>query len=462
MTDSPPNSFTALWTVLRQVDFFGTFGPPIANDAATLTAAMGRGAPMLPRAYTDAYVTPVQAGLPRLLGLLQAGQIHAASVELVTGAVAQHEAGGAMGAPLRRFTAVISNLYRSFMDAAKRQQAAMPLRGVLPPLAAFQHDGSNGPITIAIDLIDQVLGGQAGVVGLPASFADHPLLWAALAHETGGHDVTHADPGLLDQLGAGLGSCFTAIPGDQSPAQMTQLWSYWMDEAAADVYGLLNIGPSFADNLAVFLAAMNGGDAPSLRMQSLNDPGDRLTMLDPHPTDILRLHLLLGAMDSLAGLAAGVRADAVARVEALAARLGSGGTIALSGRISDARGKLSMLKLEAPRAPMQQAARAVGAYIATTRLQALDGKSIQDIETWDDTDEAVVQAIRAALREGTPIVALGDDAQLLAGANLAAFDDPARYAEITAALNDALDHSFSTDPLWGTPEVDRLYIRYAT
>ncbi len=460
MSAATPDPFTDLWNVLRKIDFFGVSGPPPPADAATLAQTIRNGAPMLPLAYAEAYITPVQNGLPKLLGLLQAGQIRAGSLELVTGAIAQHGSEGSLSAPLRRFTAVIGNFYASFLDAAKRRNADVPIIGRLPPLAAFQHDGSDGPITIAIDLIDRVLGGRAGVVGLPASFADHPLLWAALAHETGGHDVTHADPGLLDQLSAGVGACFAGIQGPPAPADLIRLWTYWMDEAAADIYGMLNIGPAFVENLAVFLAAMNGGDAPALRMDSRSDPGDKLAMLDPHPTDILRLHLALGAMDSLAGLAQPVRAAAIARVEALATRLGGGETIRIEGQIDAGGGRVEMLRITAPRAAMQQAARAVGAYIATARLPALGGKSIQEIETWDDEDETIVRTVRAALRAGQPITALGDDAQLLAAANLEALDDAARYDAITSALNEALDHSFATDPLWGTPEPDRLYIRY--
>ena len=50
---------------------------------------------------------------------------------------------------------------------ARRQAAGMPALGeVLPPLAAFAHDGTDGPITLAVDLVAAYLGGSVGVVSL--------------------------------------------------------------------------------------------------------------------------------------------------------------------------------------------------------------------------------------------------------------------------------------------------------
>src|SRR5579862_5387563 len=77
------------------------------------------------------------------------------------------------------------------------------------------------------------------------------------------------------------------------------LWDYWMDEAAADVYGLLNMGPSFAFNLAILLTVFIGqfqkppATKPSLRNAS--GAGDD-NALDVHPTDLLRLALAQGVI----------------------------------------------------------------------------------------------------------------------------------------------------------------------
>jgi len=447
---------TALWAQLvREVDFFGTDGPPMADDA-TLVQALQEGALALPQGYRDGYVVPVQQGAPRLLALARAGRIGMGSVEIVTGGIAQHAPGWPMQAELRRFIAVISNLYRSFLDAARRNAAGMPaLAEMMPPLAAFQHNGSDGPITIAADLVSAYLGGNIGVVALPATFAGHPVLWLALAHETGGHDVTHADAGLLDELAGGLPDVlapFETAVGLRS-GQLVQLWSHWLDEAAADIYAVMNAGPAFIENAAIMLAAMGGGPAPRLRMESRGEDGP----LDSHPTDILRVHLGIGATETLAKFS-GVDA-AVTRLRALAIAFGSGDTIRIDGGLPAGQ-QLDPIAGNLPRTTLEATARAIGRHIATARLQALGGKSIQAIETWDDADQVIADAIRAALSAGHPIIGLGDDAQLLAAASAAAIENPENYGAITEALNAALDHSFQTDPIWGFPAPDRMYLRY--
>ena len=101
-----------------------------------------------------------------------------------------------------------------------------------------------------------------------------------------------------------------------------------------------------------------------------------------------------------------------------------------------------------PLAEAADAARKVGRMIATQKFKALNDRSIQDIETWDDADEAAAEAISARILQRQSIVGHGDDAQLLAGATLALLQKPERYDEAQSLLNAALDESFRTDPVW--------------
>jgi hypothetical protein len=78
-----------------------------------------------------------------------------------------------------------------------------------------------------------------------------------------------------------------------------------------------------------------------------------------------------------------------------------------------------MIKEKVPLRAMQLAAKKVGKFIATHRLSAYSGSSVQDIETWDDADERIATRIAQYLRSDKSVIAQGDDAQLLAGANLA-------------------------------------------
>ena len=88
--------------------------------------------------------------------------------------------------------------------------------------------------------------------------------------------------------------------------------------------------------------------------------------------------------------------------------------------------------------------------------------TIQEVETWDEADELVALSICKALVEGpdfdgtdgddpVTIAAMGDDAQLLAGATLAAFtkSSAGSFASINRRLARALDRSFQSDPLMG-------------
>src|SRR5258708_39988898 len=96
--------------------------------------------------------------------------------------------------------AVISDLYLSFLNKSQRKNLQIELTETLPPLAVYQSVATNGPFTITCDMVNRLTGGNVGVVSMPATFAGHPLFYGSLAHETGGHDVIHADHGLMQQL----------------------------------------------------------------------------------------------------------------------------------------------------------------------------------------------------------------------------------------------------------------------
>jgi hypothetical protein len=447
-------AFIQLYRRLLGIDFFGTAGEALPHGPA-LAEVIREGAARLPELYAAEYASPLQSSLSRLLQLVAARELDATTLEALTGAVYQHRQRSREHGAIDRFLAVISDLFRSFLDAGKRAKADVPLRQTLPPLAMFQHDGHAGPFTITVEQVERLIQSKVGVVTMPATYANHPLIWASLAHETGGHDVTHADPGLLTELAVGIPSALADIrTGGLSRDQLALLWSYWIDEASADVYGLLNIGPAFAPNQAAFFAAIEAeGDnpPPRLRMISKFDPRDPNQILDPHPTDILRLHLAAGVIGTLTHLSSQTRTDYIKLLDDLAGLLTSGDTLAITGNVPIGQGRLQPIEMTVPLNIMAETARNVGGFIATAKLDALNGRSIQQIETWDDPDEARATSVKEALLEGRPIGDLGDDADLLAGATMALLERPALYDRVTAALNNGLNLSFERDPIWGPP-----------
>jgi hypothetical protein len=273
----------------------------------------------------------------------------------------------------------------------------------------------------------------------------------SLAHETGAHDIVHADLNLLNELATGV----AAHLGEAGRAARHSglLWAYWIDEAIADVYGVLNAGPVFGMNLAVFLSTLLSQlpgasiEVPHLRTAAGPDTRGNL---DVHPADILRVHLAIGVTEQLRNLESATRASYVQALEALATLCRADATeIRLRGRVAVAGIGTAELDTAYPIAEMQAAARQAGAYLVTARLGALAGHSLQDLETWCDVDESTARTIASRLGADTSIIGLGDDAQVLAGANLTLFADPSAYDRVTALVNDALDESFADDPVWG-------------
>jgi hypothetical protein len=464
--------FTQLCERLAEIDLFGKAppAPPWGNRPTVprVAAAINSGTSELPLVYRTGYVQPLRATLPALI------RRNRGQVEPFIAPIYEHALNSTVKPELGRFLAVISNLYRSFLDKTKRAKLNIKLNETLPPLAYFQNSGLDGPFTIPASDLQSDIQTAIGIVSLPATYRDDPLLFASLAHETGGHDVVHADDGLIDQLQQGIRGEFGGGPpapgGQVSPQQLQGfLWSYWMDEAVADVYGVLNIGPQFALNLAAFFSALNAAGAkkfnqpipqlPSLRTESgPRDPKHNDFQLDEHPTDLLRLDLAIGVIETLTGLADGAKQQYIANIRQVAIASAQGANqILLDGILPvDQHTGINLQQVKLPLADMQDAARKVGAFIATTKFAALDNHSIQDIETWDDLDEQAAQNIASKLLASEPIVNLGDDAQLLAGANAALLVNPDLYDAVTNALSDALDASFAQDPIWAPPARDSI------
>ncbi|HUI60094.1 MAG TPA: hypothetical protein VLX90_07720 [Steroidobacteraceae bacterium] len=458
-TSSIEVNFSQLYQSLMKTNFMTPETPkfgarPQERKVKTLVSA---GDPLLPAPFRDAYSDPLLTRLDGVFARLGGANGDPATLETLTGCVYQHTQ-RALQPPLNRFLAVISNLYRSFLDNSKRGHLDIPLKETLPPLAVFQSDPSSGPFTMTVETVMQLIGGDTGVVSMPHTFADHPLFFGSLAHETGGHDVIHADTTLMPQLQEQVYELFA----DHELQWMGLLWDYWMDETAADVYGVLNVGPSFAYNLAMLLAifiAQQERPVPKVPRLRTSSDADEQGALDPHPTDILRLSVIQGVLGSLTHLDRSTIASYQEKIARLARALAPGVTaVQLNGLARVRNGRSMNFQNSVPLSTLQSAAAKVGAMIATTSFAALAGHSVQDIETWDDGDENAAHSISGLLQSGTSIVSAGDDAQIIAGLTLAALDQPTRYLSSSRLANDALDDSFATDPYWGAQPRDRMVL----
>jgi hypothetical protein len=201
-----------------------------------------------------------------------------------------------------------------------------------------------------------------------------------------------------------------------------------------------------------FLAALRARQGltqlPQVLTSTINGGG----VLDIHPTDILRFHLAIGVIANSWRLSYPTRLEYITLLEG-AAGLAAGGAqnVAIQGLLPVAGSWPIPLNLSMPLQLMQQSAVFVGQVISSCAIRALAGRSIQEIESWDDADEANARRLSTELQSNGPIQCQGDAAQLLAGATLSVAADLGNYDHIRARLLEGLDRIRERDPLWGDP-----------
>jgi len=435
-------------------------GPPEAGpqSAQSFRAAIAAAEAHLPHQYLQSFARPLSENADRL-----AQDPYVQFAETMVGAVSQHAADSVVQAQVRRFVVVVADFYRSFLGDIKRERLNIPLTEKLAPLASFRDKADMGPFTITTETVNAFMGSAVAVVSLPSAYRNHPVIWGTLAHETGGHDVIHADPPLLGELQEGVYgeiagepmAPFAAKPSDDELRGL--LWSYWMNEASADVYGIMNMGPAFLLGSLPFLSAMLsqipslGITTPFVRTSS-SSSGDH-QMLDSHPTDILRIGMAEGIIDSLTSLSDQTRSEYLSLLDDVAKLVADGATkVRLSGMINVPHQGTSIhadVSGEYDLDEMQGVARKVGAWLATAKFLSLAGRSIQDLETWSDHDESQARKLAQRMVDGQAIAGLANPMLLLAGATLAVASQPKKYDAVGRLLEDALDKAFASDPTWG-------------
>jgi hypothetical protein len=460
-----PESLAALARHFSQFDLTGD-GPPVPpwGSAPSLEAyqkVVDTCAPYLPDCYQETYVAPLRRNLSRIdsLGTALGNAINPA--ETFLGPLYELDPSCEVRGYLLRFLILVADIYRSFLNKEKRAALNLPLREIRPPLAVFLPHCPQGPFSLPSNLDINMIGSPIGLVGLPSAYRDHPMIWGSIAHETGGHDVIHADPGLQAEIGAGVqwaferaaaswASHYYASPWADLCRLLGRLWSYWIAEAAADVYAVLNLGPAFAMNFMPFLAALRARQGLTQLPQVLTNTINGGGLLDEHPTDILRFHLAMGVIANSWQLSYPTRLGYITLLEG-AARLAAGAaqSVVIQGLLPVAGSWPIPLNFSIPLQLMQQSAVFVGQFISSCPFRALAGRSIQEIETWDDADEASARRLCAELQSNGPVQCQGDAAQLLAGATLAVAQDLGNYDHIRARLHEGLDRLRERDPLWG-------------
>lgn len=344
--------------------------------------------PSLPFVYQEAAAKPLIAYLQRMgpvqfFNLFNGSPTDALSqslIQIIPDAVLSvlfHNTVNVQG--VNAFQEVASDLYDSFISEEKRVSAQTgrpiesPTYGVIPPLVKFGN-AESGPYTWPCDATMQLLGMRCPIVSLPpAQLKGGLLAWVSLGHETGGHDVLHADAGLLQELAQKVQSAVLAK--FQSPLLATY-WSDCIDETASDVFGLLNMGPGAGIGLIGYFRSIRDGKLASIGFKK-----------GPHPIDLLRGHLAAAVVKRLNFKAAAVWS----RILTAETNKDSLGYL----QLTDPNGLLAFpTTLDVAVASVD----VVAEVIMKSKLTSLQGYSLQDIQDWTNDDQAIVKTLIKSIR----------------------------------------------------------------
>jgi hypothetical protein len=416
-------------------------GPDAPTDYATLLEAIEAGRAAFPPLYEQEFVDPFDAALKQL-GRTRFTQILAQDPQRegsagllmdMSQAVLQRAEKYSIAA-LNAFQEVIGDLYDGFLSAEDRRGVKPPDRGVTPPLVKFGNPAS-GPYTWPIDATS-TFGAKAAVVNLPPANASVGLVaWAALGHETAGHDILHADTGLQPEIADAMHAKVATLNGF-----LADYWASRIDETAADVMGLLNMGPAAGIGLVGYFRGLNKAFTGKAVLRRVG-PDD-----DPHPCDVLRGYLAASVIrrlsfDNAAGWAAAIEAEADKDAGVSLSLAGTGFAPSIGKATADL----------------------VADAIVTTKLTHLDGHALIEIQDWANEDEAKVATARRSLvtavdlpptLNGTPIYA----AHVVAAAVMEALSKagaPADLKLLQDRMISLLGVMHAKNPAWGP-----LFVRH--
>lgn len=328
------------------------------------------------------------------------------------------------------FQEVISDLYDGFLSEEDRRGIKPPDHGTIPPLAKW---GGQGPYTWPATVTKR-FGVGAAVVSLPAANAHSGLFaWASLPHETGGHDILHADEGLHDDLARNV---YQALAAKHN--RLARYWADRIDETASDVLGVLNMGPAAAIGLIGYfraLASARGGES------KLRNRGEWDARRRPHPVDILRGYL--GA----------------ATVELLSFGKASGWAKALREECDKDLDQVVIGNEVIEHKEAKESAEIVAETLVQNPVQSLENHALGEIQDWADNDEEIADELRSVLRTDVPAsdaVRHGYyAAHVVAAAICEALEEGAELSSVFARMLDVLKCMHDANASWGP-----LYIEH--
>jgi hypothetical protein len=327
---------------------------------------------------------------------------------------------------------VVSDLYDGFLSAEDRRDIKPPDIGIVAPLVKWGNS-EYGPYTWPVDCtID--FGVKAAIVNLPIANAQRGIFaWAALGHESAGHNIIHADTGLRQELRDCL---WNTMQNANVASLLPDYWASRIDETASDVLGILNMGPAAGIALIGYFRALNAawGGEPQLRNIGPSN--------DPHPADILRGYLAASTVSLLNFSKANRWATAI---EAETDK--DLDTIQL--------GENCVITPE----EAKESALIAANCLVQTKMDCLGNHALGEIQNWHDDDEKIVRNIRSILKTTDPLPELyAKDvyaAHVVAAAIVEALQAKIEVPMLFARMIDILKTLHDKNPSWGP-----LYVKY--
>ena len=404
-------------------------GPPNPTDFNSLRGRLVTAREHLPPLYQQAVADPLiailnQLGRDDFTDLL----INRSDLAAILFDIAQTILQNGEGYEPRAtdaFQEIISDLYDGFLSAEDRVGVQPPDNAVIAPLVKWGNP-QFGPYTFPREATS-IFGSEAALVSLPPSNTRRGITaWAALGHETTGHDVLHADNGLQQELAAAV---FNGVNNAELGNHLAHYWRDRIDETASDVMGILNMGPAAGIGLIAFFRGLNAAFTGVPKLRS-NGPAN-----DVHPADILRGYLAADTVRLLEFNDAAAWADAIEKETD-----NDVDTIRVAGQATTKENA-------------KASAKAVAMAIVNTPLFSLENQSLGNIQNWRDRDEDIVAELIALI--GTPGTVTDNlergffAAHAVAAGVTAALAPNANIGVIFNRMLDILKSMHDRNPSWG-------------
>jgi len=310
-------------------------------------------------------------------------------------------------AELKAYLAVASNLYQRFISDDKINQLNQG-SGHWPdldPLGFFVDEPGIGPYTV-VPSREMPLS----LVSKPASQMSCLPLWVLDGHEVGGHGIHSILTGFATDMADALESAVTVACASgkikSSSGKVTKRVAHlilpttrkrdvsaeeflrhlartFSLELAADMAGVLNFGPMFANGLMLYFSAENKNG-----LLSNNGKLVGKELYDAHPSDVIRAMAAIEAVKLLK------LTNSTRYATDLNSRLSEA---SLQGAVFSFTTSDGSEIVNLPFADIQSLVPVLVSAALTTALPCLANRSLQEVLTWTDSDEAIVTNLAATI-----------------------------------------------------------------